>query len=109
MPKYTATTVHLDPAQKDSLRLLSEKSKVPVAEYIRQGIDQVLEREARRSHSEDLQTTMTVKACCCSIMRSEPHYHIDRTTVIPWKEFLNLLEGPTGFSIGSRPPENKSE
>jgi hypothetical protein len=36
------------PEQNELLKLLHEKTKVPVAEYVRQGIDLVLERE--KSH-----------------------------------------------------------
>ena len=40
-----STTVYITPEQNDQLKLLHNKTKVPVAEYIRQGIDLVLERE----------------------------------------------------------------
>ncbi len=38
-----STTVYITPEQNERLKLLHNKTKVPVAEYIRQGIDLVLE------------------------------------------------------------------
>ena len=43
--KKISTTVYITPEQDERLKLLNERTKVPVAEYIRQGIDLVLERE----------------------------------------------------------------
>jgi hypothetical protein len=43
--KKISTTVYITPEQNELLKLLHEKTKVPVAEYIRQGIDLVLDRE----------------------------------------------------------------
>lgn len=40
-----STTVYITPEQNELLKALHERTKVPVAEYIRQGIDLVLERE----------------------------------------------------------------
>jgi predicted DNA-binding protein len=40
--------VYITPEQDERLKLLNQKTKVPVAEYIRQGIDLVLDRE--KSH-----------------------------------------------------------
>jgi hypothetical protein len=37
-----STTVYITPLQRARLVLLHERTKVPVAEYIRQGIDLVL-------------------------------------------------------------------
>jgi hypothetical protein len=42
--KKISTTVYITPEQNDRLKLLHERTKVPVAEYIRQGIDLVLDR-----------------------------------------------------------------
>lgn len=39
-----STTVYLDPDQAEKLRLLSKVTKVPQAEWVRQGIDLVLDR-----------------------------------------------------------------
>jgi hypothetical protein len=44
--KKISTTVYITPEQNEALKLLHEKTRVPVAEYIRQGIDMVLEKEA---------------------------------------------------------------
>jgi predicted DNA-binding protein len=46
--KKISTTVYITAEQNERLKLLHEKTKVPVAEYIRQGIDLVLERENDR-------------------------------------------------------------
>jgi hypothetical protein len=40
--KKISTTVYITPEQSERLKLLHERTKVPVAEYIRQGIDLVL-------------------------------------------------------------------
>lgn len=42
--KKLSTTVYITPEQDERLKLLHSRTKVPVAEYIRQGIDLVLER-----------------------------------------------------------------
>ncbi len=42
--KKISTTVYITPEQNERLKLLHERTRVPVAEYIRQGIDLVLER-----------------------------------------------------------------
>jgi hypothetical protein len=46
--KKVSTTVYITVEQNELLKVLHEKTKVPVAEYIRQGIDLVLERERER-------------------------------------------------------------
>lgn len=45
--KKTSTTVYLLPEQVDRLRALSDRTHVPVAEYIRQGIDLILDKHRR--------------------------------------------------------------
>jgi hypothetical protein len=42
--KKISTTVYITPEQDARLKQLHDKTKVPVAEYIRQGIDLVLEK-----------------------------------------------------------------
>jgi hypothetical protein len=42
--KKLSTTIYITPEQNAQLKLLNEKTKVPVAEYIRQGIDLVLQK-----------------------------------------------------------------
>ncbi len=42
--KKISTTIYITPEQNELLKLLNSKTKVPVAEYIRQGIDLVLEK-----------------------------------------------------------------
>ena len=37
-----STTIYITPEQNERLKLLHDRTKVPVAEYIRQGIDMVL-------------------------------------------------------------------
>jgi len=40
--KKISTTIYVTPEQSERLRLLNERTKVPVAVYIREGIDLVL-------------------------------------------------------------------
>ncbi len=42
--KKISTTVYITPDQNDLLKQLNQKTKVPIAEYIREGIDLVLEK-----------------------------------------------------------------
>ena len=42
--KKISTTVYITPEQDERLKLLHRRTKVPVAEYIRQGIDLILEK-----------------------------------------------------------------
>ncbi len=42
--KKISTTIYITPEQSDRLKVLNERTKVPVAEYIRQGIDLVLDK-----------------------------------------------------------------
>jgi hypothetical protein len=42
--KKISTTIYITPEQNEMLKLLNQKTKVPVAEYIRQGIDLVLSK-----------------------------------------------------------------
>ncbi|MBX3245934.1 MAG: ribbon-helix-helix domain-containing protein [Myxococcales bacterium] len=41
--KKISTTVYITPEQNEKLKLLHERTKVPIAVYIREGIDLVLE------------------------------------------------------------------
>ena len=45
--KKISTTIYITPEQNEALKLLNERTKVPIAEYIRQGIDLVLEKYRR--------------------------------------------------------------
>jgi hypothetical protein len=40
--KKISTTIYVTPEQSDRLKVLNERTKVPVAVYIREGIDMVL-------------------------------------------------------------------
>jgi hypothetical protein len=42
--KKLSTTIYVTPEQNDQLKVLHERTKVPVAVYIREGIDLVLRR-----------------------------------------------------------------
>lgn len=42
--KKVSTTIYITPEQNERLKVLNERTKVPVAEYIRQGIDLVLDK-----------------------------------------------------------------
>ena len=44
--KKVSTSVYITEEQSQKLKQLNERTKIPVAEYIRQGIDMILEREA---------------------------------------------------------------
>lgn len=55
--KKISTTIYITPEQNESLKLLHERTKVPIAVYIREGIDLVLER-----HSAELPGQLTLVA-----------------------------------------------
>ena len=55
--KKISTTVYITPEQNEKLKLLHERTKVPVAVYIREGIDLVLER-----HEAELPGQLTLDA-----------------------------------------------
>jgi hypothetical protein len=42
--KKISTTVYITPEQDARLKLLTARTKVPVAEYVRQGIDLILDK-----------------------------------------------------------------
>ena len=42
--KKVTTTIYITEDQNEKLKALHQKTKVPVAEYIRQGIDMILEK-----------------------------------------------------------------
>ena len=42
--KKISTTIYITPEQNERLKMLNDRTKVPVAEYIRQGIDLVLDK-----------------------------------------------------------------
>ncbi|MCA9530443.1 MAG: ribbon-helix-helix domain-containing protein [Myxococcales bacterium] len=42
--KKISTTVYITPEQNERLKLLHERTKVPISVYIREGIDLVLDR-----------------------------------------------------------------
>jgi predicted DNA-binding protein len=44
MRKKISTTVYITEEQNEQLKALNAKTKVPIAEYIRQGIDLILEK-----------------------------------------------------------------
>jgi hypothetical protein len=44
--KKISTTIYVTPEQNDQLKLLNSRTKVPVAVYIREGIDMILRRHA---------------------------------------------------------------
>jgi predicted DNA-binding protein len=49
-----STTVYITPEQNERLKMLSQKTRIPVASFIREGIDLVLER-----HKKNLPGQMT--------------------------------------------------
>jgi predicted DNA-binding protein len=44
--RKVTTTIYITPEQNEKLKQLHSKTKVPIAEYIRQGIDLVLEKNS---------------------------------------------------------------
>jgi predicted DNA-binding protein len=42
-----STTVYITPEQNERLKLLSQKTRIPVASFIREGIDLVLEKHRK--------------------------------------------------------------
>jgi predicted DNA-binding protein len=44
--KKISTTVYITPEQNEQLKLLHQRTMVPIAVYIREGIDLVLKRHA---------------------------------------------------------------
>lgn len=44
--KKVTTTIYITPEQSQKLKLLHDKTKVPIAEYIRQGIDMILKKNS---------------------------------------------------------------
>jgi len=52
--KKISTTVYLHQDQYDALKLLSEKTRVPVAIYVREGMDLVIERHRKKILPEPL-------------------------------------------------------
>jgi predicted DNA-binding protein len=57
--KKISTTVYITPEQDAALKQLNAKTKVPVAEYIRQGIELVLEKY--REHLPGQQSLFDIK------------------------------------------------
>ncbi|NLY93849.1 MAG: ribbon-helix-helix domain-containing protein [Myxococcales bacterium] len=55
--KKISTTVYITPEQNEQLKVLHERTKVPIAVYIREGIDLVLER-----HKNELPGQLTLDA-----------------------------------------------
>lgn len=48
MRKKVTTTIYITPEQNEQLKLLHDQTKVPIAEYIRQGIDMILKKNATK-------------------------------------------------------------
>lgn len=46
--KKVSTTIYIEPEQLELLKLLNERTKVPMAEYIREGIDLVLQKHREK-------------------------------------------------------------
>ena len=55
--KKISTTIYITPEQNESLKVLHERTKVPVAVFIREGIDLVLQR-----HEASLPGQLTLAA-----------------------------------------------
>lgn len=57
--KKISTTVYITQEQNELLKTLNQRTKVPIAEYIREGIDLVLEK-----HRELLPGQMFLRESC---------------------------------------------
>lgn len=55
--KKVSTTIYITPEQNESLKLLHQRTNVPVAVYIRQGIDLIL-----KQHEADLPGQLSLVA-----------------------------------------------
>ena len=55
--KKISTTIYITPEQNEQLKLLNERTKVPIAVYIREGIDMVLDK-----HKDELPGQLTLDA-----------------------------------------------
>lgn len=55
--KKISTTIYITPEQNELLKVLNDKTKVPVSEYIRQGIDLVLEKYRDQLPGQQLSLT----------------------------------------------------
>ncbi|MGE0790709.1 MAG: ribbon-helix-helix domain-containing protein [Sandaracinaceae bacterium] len=53
--KKISTTIYITPEQNERLKLLNQRTKVPIAVYIREGIDLVLDR-----HRDELPGQLTL-------------------------------------------------
>lgn len=49
-----STTVYLTPEQDAALKALSARTKVPMAEYVRQGVDMLLRKQLEREKDDAL-------------------------------------------------------
>jgi predicted DNA-binding protein len=58
--KKVITTIYLNPDQKEKLRRLSAKTRVPISEFIREGVDHVLKRY-QSIMSNDKKTVVVTK------------------------------------------------
>ena len=50
--RKVSTTIYITEEQNERLKRLSELTRVPVAEYIRQGIDMILERHRQLTNPQ---------------------------------------------------------
>jgi len=48
MPKKVTTTIYITEKQQNRLKELNTQSKIPIAEFIRQGIDLILEKHEQK-------------------------------------------------------------
>lgn len=50
--RKVSTTIYITEEQNEALKRLNEQTKVPVAEYIRQGIDMILARHKEQAGAQ---------------------------------------------------------
>ena len=76
--KKISTTVYITPEQDEQLKQLHEKTKVPVAEYIRQGIDLVLEKYKDNLPGQQVASIDTFRSTSrASLAALRPDVHAD--------------------------------
>lgn len=95
--KKISTTIYVTPEQNDWLKLLHERTKVPVAVYIREGIDLVLRQY---EHLLPGQLALEVSGNEEGRPRTEPTPTPPPTSVVPIARTPNRGEG-AGMSAAS--------
>ncbi len=81
--KKISTTVYLTPEQSERLKRLHQATKVPVAVYIREGVDLVLEKYRHQLPGEQLDLERLLRSTAQGPPEKEPS---PRQPGLPWSE-----------------------